>query len=181
MSDFFEDPENLRLLQKVQLKKQSGMDIKKDTIQLIAAAFDSMTDEDWVEYERHQKHFDEFYQKYKTQLSDFSLTAIHQLVQQLLNIIPEISVCGGETQSDYHDLVLHITCEIMNQNDVCKQIPEYDVATLNNILPPEPETREEYCHILSELCSEYLQTQDFEQAGIILVKLYVYSSYFIYT
>ena len=52
MSDFFEKAKNQKLLQKIELKQNSGMSIKKDTIQLIADAFESMTDEDWAEYEQ---------------------------------------------------------------------------------------------------------------------------------
>ena len=139
-----------------------------------------MTDEDWIEYEQHRHHFDEFYQKYQIQLSSFPLTAIRQLVQQLINIIPEILVCAGDQQSDYHDLILHIICEIANQNEACHQMSDYNTSELNQMTFVKPVSREDYCNTLSELCTTYLQIQDFQRAGAILLQIYLYSAHFIY-
>ncbi len=180
MSDFYENPDNLRLLQKAQLKEQSGMDIKADVIQLMQAAFDSLADEDWEDYNNHQSHFNDFLSKYSIELSPIPLVAIKQLVQQLSDIIPEILACDKSLQSDYHDLVLHLVCEIANKNDLCHQMPDLSMQELNEVILPEPSSREEYCKTLSSLCSEYSQIQDFHEAGNILIKIYRYAAYYVY-
>ena len=155
MSDFFEKAENQRLLQKIELKQNSGMSIKKDTIQLIAAAFDSMTDEDWVEYERHATQSHHIYQKFYPSLSDIPVAAIRELVSKIPNIITELDQISAEDDEFlYHLCFSTIWAQIANYNDVGHL---YDGDEPHD-WPSEPENYNQWKTQLIKLCQDFLDT-----------------------
>ena len=154
MSDFYENPENLRLLQKVQLKEQSGMDIKKDTIQLIAAAFESMTDEDWVEYEQHSAKANIIYDQIYPALPDIPAAKLRYLIEHIADIITMIDMSIDDNEDAIYALCLsRVYAEIANCNDIIHLYDgDKDTGTLS--VPDDYNQWKKEC---LQLCKEFLE------------------------
>ncbi len=154
MSDFFEKAENQRLLKKIELKQDSGMDIKKDTIQLMAAMFDSMTDEDWIEYERHSTKANMIYDQVYPALPDIPAVKLRYLIEHIADIIAMMSTSVDEDEDTIYALCLsRVYAEIANCNDIIHLYDgDKDTGTLS--VPDDYDQWKKEC---LQLCKEFLE------------------------
>ena len=167
MSDFFEKAENQRLLKKIELKQNSGMNIKRDTIQLIAAAFDSMTDEDWIEYERQSARAAQLFEHYFQNMPKLPLPALFQIIQTIPSVLSDYEKAIHEQGSnvyDYNLLFVNINTAIANYNDILQL---YGDADTNYALDIKTYSFNHWKSDIVRYCQDFISTKNGQALRII--------------
>lgn len=167
MSDFFEKAENQRLLQKIELKQNSGMSIKKDTIQLIAAAFDSMTDEDWAEYEQQSARAAQLFEHYFSNMPKLPLSALLQIIETIPSVLSDYEKAIHEQDVnvyDYNLLFVTINTAIANYNDILQLYGDTDA---NYVLDIKAHSFSHWKSDIVRYCQDFISAKNGQTLRII--------------
>ncbi len=180
MSNFYENPENLKLLQKAQLKKQNGMDIKNDVIQLMEAAFNSMTDEDFTKYHTNDKYVQLLFERYCPELSPLPLVAIEQLIKAMSQLFVELA--SKNTMILSESLLIQRMAILIDQYNVSAKIyspgKQQTSAICQRCLNDQPDSLQQWIKQYQNYCQQYL-TDSSPEALAYIAYYYVHGQLFV--